>query len=171
MQGECKEPLGTGCWTWFYVNVDADDFWWQSLLSFFSFPHSFSSPTTSHCFSTVGLIYVNPGGPVGNKGIPAASAKNIRFPVFFSSKINLLFHIHWSPADPYWIIRTIFARMSMNDSETVALIGDYRLQYRKYGLTMNITLDNTFERVFHVFRCLNLNFRIQKSNPKRNCRD
>ena len=46
--------------------------------------------------------------------------------------------------------------MSMNDSETVALIGDYRLQYRKYGLTMNITLDNTFERVFHVFRCLTL---------------
>ena len=86
MQGECKEPLGTGCWTWFYVNVDADDFWWQSLLSFFSFPHSFSSPTTSHCFSTVGLIYVNPGGPVGNKGIPAASAKNIRFPVFFFFK-------------------------------------------------------------------------------------
>ena len=127
MQGECKEPLGTGCWTWFYVDVDVADFWWQSLLSFFSFPHSFSSPTTSHCFSTVGLIYVNPGGPVGNKGIPAASAKNIRFPVFFSSKINLLFHIHWSPADPYWIIRTIFARMSMNDSETVALIGDYRL--------------------------------------------
>ena len=24
------------------------------------------------------------------------------------------------------------------------------------GLTMNITLDNTFERVFHVFRCLTL---------------
>ena len=91
--------------------------------------------------------------------------------LFLSSKINHLFHFNWSAADPYWIIRTIFARMSMNDSETVALIGDYRLQYRKYGLTMNITLDNTFERVFHVFRCLNLNFRIQKSNPKRNCRD
>ena len=34
MQGECKEPLGTGCWTWFYVDVDVDDFWWQLLLRY-----------------------------------------------------------------------------------------------------------------------------------------
>ena len=55
------------------------------VSQFFSFSLSSPSLTTSHFFSTVGLIYVNPGGPVGNKGIPAASAKNIRFPVIFKN--------------------------------------------------------------------------------------
>ena len=54
---------------------------------FLSSQLSFSSLTTSNCFSTVGLIYVNPGGPVGNTGIPAASAKNIRYPVSFFKKL------------------------------------------------------------------------------------
>ena len=41
------------------------------------------------CCSTVGLIYVNPGGPADNPGVPAASAKNIRS-VGFSSWNTLI---------------------------------------------------------------------------------
>ena len=49
--------------------------------------------TANHdiCFSTVGLIYVNPGGPSNAPHQPEASAKNIRSPgnfkSFFASKL------------------------------------------------------------------------------------
>lgn len=46
--------------------------------------------------STIGLIYVNPAGPVGATGDPAASAANIR---------------------------SIFGNMGFGDRETVALVG------------------------------------------------
>ena len=46
--------------------------------------------------STIGLIYVNPAGPVGSTGDPAASAKDIR---------------------------NIFGNMGFDDRETVALVG------------------------------------------------
>ena len=79
MQGECKEPLGTR-WGNFVVVM---------LMVLVAVVVVLMMMMLLICCSTVGLIYVNPGGPADNPGVPAASAKNIRS-VGFSSWNTLI---------------------------------------------------------------------------------
>ena len=79
--------------------------------------------------NTLGLIYVNPEGPLGEPD-PAGSAQAAHHTVQCSGGRTIVVRedCRVLPSRPYSVtvaqdIRSVFGRMNMNDSETVALIG------------------------------------------------